>query len=166
MTIAPVWTKLPALAGRGNPCLCCPPIGASLALDACIAVGFGDAHVARDGDEVYREPSTNDGLLRCDECDGSGHIGSRELPTATTFADYMRALSALPVCPLCGGEGDVVDPLAVEPEYWDVARAEEAAALDPDHDWRIVLFGPLHGEVYQRHGPDQWMLVEKNEGFA
>lgn len=44
--------------------------------------------------------------------------------------------------------------------------AEAAALADPDHDWRIVLFGPLHGEVYQRHGPGEWMLVEKNEGFA
>ena len=46
------------------------------------------------------------------------------------------------------------------------ADAEALAARDPDHAWRIVLFGPLHGETYQRHGPGEWMLVEKNEGFA
>ena len=46
------------------------------------------------------------------------------------------------------------------------ADAEALAAQDPDHDWRIVLPGPLSGRTYQRHGPGQWMLVEKNEGFA
>ena len=46
------------------------------------------------------------------------------------------------------------------------ADAEALAAQDPDHDWRIVLYGPLSGRTYQRHGPGQWMLVERNEGFA
>ena len=46
------------------------------------------------------------------------------------------------------------------------ADAEALAVQDPDHDWRIVLYGPLSGRTYQRHGPGQWMLVEKNEGFA
>lgn len=46
------------------------------------------------------------------------------------------------------------------------ADAEALAAQDPDHDWRIVLHGPLSGRAYQRHGPGQWMLVEKSEGFA
>jgi len=54
-------------------------------------------------------------------------------------------------------------------EYEDcitVAQVEEKAAKDPDHDWRIVKFGPLHGEVYQRHGDKQWVCIERNEGFA
>lgn len=46
------------------------------------------------------------------------------------------------------------------------AHAEGLAAADPDHDWRVTLFGPLHGEVYQRQGPGEWVLVGKNEGFA
>jgi hypothetical protein len=46
------------------------------------------------------------------------------------------------------------------------ADAEALAAQDPDHDWRIVLHGPLSGRTYQRHGLGKWMLVEKNEGFA
>jgi hypothetical protein len=29
-----------------------------------------------------------------------------------------------------------------------------------------VLHGPLSGRTYQRHGPGQWMLVERNDGFA
>lgn len=46
------------------------------------------------------------------------------------------------------------------------ADAEALAAQDPDHDWRIVLHGPLSSRTYQRHGPGQWMLVEQNKGFA
>ena len=46
------------------------------------------------------------------------------------------------------------------------AWAERKAAKKPEADWRIVLHGPLHGETYQRQGPGQWVLVERNEGFA
>jgi len=106
------WEKLPALEGKPNPCAHCPPILAEAHPEKVIAVGFGDAHVERDGVEVYREPSDGD-----------------------------------------------------EDDYWDFARAEQEAAKDPDHDWRAVLFGPLHGETYQRQD-GKWVLVEKNEGFA
>ncbi len=47
-----------------------------------------------------------------------------------------------------------------------VRRFEKMASADPDHDWRIVTDGPLHGETYQRHGPKAWVLVRKNGGFA
>lgn len=46
------------------------------------------------------------------------------------------------------------------------ADAEALAAQDPNHDWRIVLHGPLDGRTYQRHGPGEWVLVEMNQGFA
>lgn len=108
---AATWEKLPALPGKGNPCLCCPPIPAKASMDKIIAVGFGSADVTRDGELVLDGEHSEDGWI--------------------TFA-----------------------------------HAEALAALDPDHDWRATLFGPLHGEVYQRHGPGEWMLVEKNEGFA
>lgn len=54
-------------------------------------------------------------------------------------------------------------------EYDECMSGEQAEALaleDPDHDWRIVIDGPLSGRTYQRHGPGQWVLIEKNEGFA
>ena len=54
----------------------------------------------------------------------------------------------------------------VDDELMTGADAEALAAQDPDHDWRIVLHGPLSGRTYQRHEPGKWMLVEKNEGFA
>lgn len=45
-------------------------------------------------------------------------------------------------------------------------QAEALAAADPDHDWRIELYGPLSGRSYQRHGAGEWALIEQNEGFA
>lgn len=146
---AKTWQKLPALDGRPNPCGCCPPIRAQLAMECVIAVGFGDAHVERDGEEVYREASHVGSAQECDRCDGTGACEGGETYLLTT-------------CEKCGGFGYIGEL----PPEWMVADAERAAVADPDHDWRIVLYGPLHGEVYQRHGLSEWMLVEKNEGFA
>ena len=51
-------------------------------------------------------------------------------------------------------------------DFHTVGEAEDLAAADPDHDWRIVLHGPLRGSTYQRQGEMAWLLIEKNEGFA
>lgn len=56
--------------------------------------------------------------------------------------------------------------LMAEDDYWTVADAERLAVADPDHDWRIVLDGPIDGETYQRQGEGRWVLVESNDGFA
>lgn len=45
-------------------------------------------------------------------------------------------------------------------------QAEALAAADPDHDWRISLFGPMSGREYQRHGTREWALVSQDMGFA
>lgn len=65
------------------------------------------------------------------------------------------------------------EPIYMEPnepesddEYMTGTKAEELAAADPDHDWRIVMEGPLSGRTYQRHGPGYWVLIEQNQGFA
>ena len=50
-------------------------------------------------------------------------------------------------------------------EPYLVEDVELIAAIDPDHDWRIIMDGPLCGETYQRQG-DQWVMVDKNKGFA
>jgi hypothetical protein len=50
-------------------------------------------------------------------------------------------------------------------EYLTVRGAEKLALEDPDNDWRIEKHGPLHGETYQRHGKDEWVCIEQNEGF-
>jgi hypothetical protein len=47
-----------------------------------------------------------------------------------------------------------------------VGDIEAMAVEDPDHDWRITKYGPLHGETFQRHGPGLWECIESNEGFA
>ena len=49
---------------------------------------------------------------------------------------------------------------------WTIKRAENLARKDPDHDWRIVKYGPLHGETFQRQGKNKWVCVESNRGFA
>ena len=46
------------------------------------------------------------------------------------------------------------------------ATAEAAALCDPDHDWRIVLQGPLSGREYQRQDVGRWVLVHQDQGFA
>lgn len=50
-------------------------------------------------------------------------------------------------------------------EYHRLGEFEAIASADPDHDWRVVLHGPMHGETYQRQD-GQWICVERNEGFA
>jgi hypothetical protein len=55
---------------------------------------------------------------------------------------------------------------AKDEDYMTGAQAEAMAAKDPDHDWRIVIHGPLSGRTYQRQGAENWVLIEQNEGFA
>jgi len=51
-------------------------------------------------------------------------------------------------------------------ECMTVEQAEELAAADPSHDWRIHLVAPLSERHYQRQGERLWVLYEKGEGFA
>ena len=51
-------------------------------------------------------------------------------------------------------------------DFWTVERAEQEAAKDPDHDWRIHLVAPLSERHYQRQGEKHWVLYEKGIGFA
>jgi hypothetical protein len=50
--------------------------------------------------------------------------------------------------------------------YMTGKEAEELAATDPDQDWRIVLVSPMSERTYQRHGANEWALVEQGIGFA
>ena len=45
-------------------------------------------------------------------------------------------------------------------------QIEDMAVADPDHDWRVILHGPLRGREYQRHDPAHWVLIDSNQGFA
>ncbi len=66
---------------------------------------------------------------------------------------------------------DGVEVLDGEASYHDhhpqvtVADAEKLYLADPDHDWRIVLDGPMGGVVYQRH-EQGWVACIRLPGFA
>jgi len=72
----------------------------------------------------------------------------------------------------CVADGEcgfiVVDGKPVRCEPWSLRfqDIEAMAVADPNHDWRIELNGPLHGETYQRQGVGVWVCIETNEGFA
>ena len=44
--------------------------------------------------------------------------------------------------------------------------AELTAVQNPDHDWRIIMEGPMGGQEYQRHAPGEWVYVKRIPGFA
>lgn len=46
------------------------------------------------------------------------------------------------------------------------ADYERVAALEPEHDWRIYINGPLADYTYQRQGESKWALFEQGMGFA
>jgi hypothetical protein len=86
---------------------------------------------------------------------------------ATRHMESVIAVGFGSACVTCDNRAVYTEPRESEDaEYWTTQDAEDAAMADPGHDWRIVMFGPLHGEEYQRHGPGEWVLVESNEGFA
>lgn len=47
-----------------------------------------------------------------------------------------------------------------------VRQYELLAAADPDHDWRIEYIGPMSESTYQRHGREEWNLIQTGPGFA
>lgn len=65
----------------------------------------------------------------------------------------------------CDGE-HIYDECSAE-RLLTLRDIEKRAALEPTRDWRVTMYGPLHGEVYQRHDDTgQWTCIESNEGFA
>jgi hypothetical protein len=99
------------------------------------------------------------------------YIGCLNCSTAT-----MKAPMDMPIAVGFGmaslmRDGEVLyDEMQVErgerKDWMTVGEAEAMAAADPDHDWQIVKHGPLHGETFQRHGPEEWVCIESNMGFA
>lgn len=51
-------------------------------------------------------------------------------------------------------------------KIWTVQDAENEAAKDQNHDWRINLIGGMRGRVFQRHDVGKWVLVKENYGIA
>ena len=52
-----------------------------------------------------------------------------------------------------------------DPASHPLSEFEAKAAADPEHDWRLVLWGPLSGQEYQRQD-GAWVLVKTDQGFA
>jgi len=51
-------------------------------------------------------------------------------------------------------------------DYPTLRRFESKARKDPEHDWRIILEGPLRSREYQRQGQNEWVLIRSGQGFA
>lgn len=49
---------------------------------------------------------------------------------------------------------------------WSVQTAEDTAAKDPNHDWRIHLIGALAEGHWQRQSAGEWVMYAKGDGFA
>ena len=47
--------------------------------------------------------------------------------------------------------------------YEDMAQKEDP---EFEKEWLATVYLPLRGATYQRHGKNQWTLIESNEGFA
>ena len=52
------------------------------------------------------------------------------------------------------------------PPFWTGADAEKAALADPDHDWKILIHGPMSGGEWTRTEPGHWVQTAVYEGFA
>ena len=52
-----------------------------------------------------------------------------------------------------------------DPTPHPLSEFEAMATSDPERDWRLILWGPLSGQEYQRQD-GEWVLVKTNQGFA
>lgn len=55
---------------------------------------------------------------------------------------------------------------AGQEEYPKLQKFEDIAAVDPDHDYRLLLVLPLREVEYQRHQMGKWVLIRSDRGFA
>lgn len=101
---------------------------------------------------------------------GELHVGCLNCSTAQYTADMSKIITVGFGSAVCTKDGELVfDGERYADEhgtYLTFEDAEHEASKDPDHDWRVIMDGPLHGETYQRHGHRKWVCVESNEGFA
>jgi hypothetical protein len=94
------------------------------------------------------------------------HIGCINCSTATLVADMDMLVSVGFGRAVVEKDGVVIyDDNKVRVSKM-VEHFERMAAKDPDHDWRIIKHGPMHGETFQRHGKENWVCIESNKGFA
>lgn len=110
------------------------------------------------------EPLAQDRInVGCPCCSSAGRVAHLDRVLAVGFGDVTVSKD---------GEYlySEIQQTHADKDYWTMRDAEKLAAEDPDHDWRVAFYGPLHGETYQRHNSGrwagQWVCIESNEGFA
>lgn len=111
-------------------------------------------------DKGYLLPAIEGGASSCGCCGATKSQLCAESRIAVGFGDAKLTKDGETIW------SEIMTPDHTWEDCMSVAQAEDLAKQDPDHDWRIVIYGPLRGMTYQRHGDMQWMLVEKNDGFA
>lgn len=98
------------------------------------------------------------------------HIGCLNCSTAALKAPMEMLICVGMGMAVATKDGKVIydgeEDLHNDKEPLAVKDIEAMAAQDPDHDWRIIKEGPLHGETFQRHGVENWVCIESNPGFA
>lgn len=98
------------------------------------------------------------------------HQGCLCCPTPSIVADLERGIAVGFGSAECTKDGELV--YDGEADYQNdkdpksIGDMEKLAQTDPDHDWRVCFNGPLHGETYQRHMDNTWVMIESNMGFA
>lgn len=91
-------------------------------------------------------------------------------PTPTLIANLEKQIAVGFGSAECTKDGELIydgeADLQRDIEPKTIGDMETLAVQDPDHDWRITFYGPLHGETYQRHDVNAWVMIESNIGFA
>ncbi len=71
---------------------------------------------------------------------------------------------------LCDDEVIYDENQVKDPEDWSdymtVAQAELLAMNSPSKSWKIIMNSPLYGGTWEWKSKENWVLIEKNEGFA
>jgi len=96
------------------------------------------------------------------------HIGCHICSPVTPVLKMERPLAVgFGSCHASKGDESVYVEAEVQDGNYPTAQdIEEMAMKDPDHDWRISFYTPMHEEVYQRQGDGFWVIVESGPGFA
>ena len=143
------FTKLPPVEHPKFGCVNCGPPSVHLPLDAALHPGFGDLTLFCDGEvpefwSEFRDWPVPEYLW------GSWETG--EIKVGPRKGQEWHAWIG----------GIEWQSLIERVQLFDI---EEAVAEDPDHDWQVEIYGPMHGETYQRQGPGHWVMVKTNGGF-
>jgi len=98
------------------------------------------------------------------------HIGCLNCSTAQLEADLGTTICVGFGMAFITKDGEQIydgeRDLSVGNEPKSLNHFEDMAKADPDHDWRFVRHGPMHGETFQRHDDGKWICIESNRGFA